>query len=95
MTISKHVHRKWDGEEVITYPTTIVPAKITGNPGWLLFNSYDAQYQYPEYSFFAGPADSFESFARLTVTTSSESYELLKEQDPLDLLAILGQLGGV
>ena len=34
-------------------------------------------------------------YAMFTLTASSESYELLKEQDPLDLLAIIGQLGGV
>lgn len=34
-------------------------------------------------------------FNTITLTASSGSYELLKEQDPLDLLAIVGQLGGV
>ena len=84
MHISKHVQRKWDGSEVITYPIKVTSFPITGMNFFqsLIFGGTE-------------PEDPEDPYMFLTMTAETESYELLHQIDPFAPLAILGQLGGV
>jgi len=84
MHISKHVQRKWDGSEVITYPIKVTSFPITGMD---FFHFLMCEAVWPE--------DAEDPYFFLMMTAETESYELLHEIDPFAPLAILGQLGGV
>ena len=99
LRITKSVRRKWNGKQEIKFSIRNSPSTITGIRqifGDLAFDELSTDYSLDAYKedFFGGEHDP-DNYVVITVTAETGTYQLVHEIDPLDLLAILGQLGGV
>jgi hypothetical protein len=91
LIISKHVRRKWNGKEEITYPNKVSSWQVVGMN---LFHAIFAEDKSSE-ELSQMPSEPEDPYIFLTVSAESETYELIHEIDPLNIMAIIGQLGGV